>query len=936
MRIRQSTFVIALVILALASLTSLVSSANASAATTSAKNQIMDSYGKLPLSFEPNQGQARSEVKFLSQGHGYTLLLTQNEAVLALKPLQGSSIVRMKLLGANSSAEITPLEALPGKANYFIGNDPEKWHTNVPTYSRVQYAGVYPGIDLVYYGNQRQLEYDFIVRPGSNPSTIALDFASSRISIDKNGDLLVATGASPLRFHKPQVYQMDDQGNKHYVDSRYEIASNHRVSFHVASYDRSRNLVIDPVLSYSTYLGATLTDVIKDLALDASNNAYVTGQTFSSDFPTTAGAFDRTCGGCTTSSDDFVAKVSANGSSLVYSTYLGGNSVDSGLGIAVDSAGNAYVAGFTQSSDFPTTASAFQTTFHGSQDATLTKVDPNGASLLYSTFLGGSKKEQALKVVLDGSANAYITGFTLSNNFPTTAGVLQTTFGGGTSRGDAYVAKLNPAASGAASLIWSTYLGGSSEDAGAALVLDATNNVFLTGGTNSSNFPTTAGAFQTNLAGAGDAFVAKLNSNATALTYSTFLGGTLGDEGFAVAIDSSGNAYVTGSSDSTNFPATAGAFQTAYNGNNAPINCNFSFFTHCGDGYVAKLNAAGSALSYATYMGGNGSDFTNAIKLDSNGDAYVTGGTNSTNYPLMNPMQTSMLGVTDVIVTELNPTGSAPLFSTYLGGRSGDGGSSITLDNNGNIYVIGYTESEDFPLQNAIQATYGGGKDDGFITKISPQNSGVQLSKTSLIYNTQVVATTSNPKATILTNIGATSLTITDISVAGPNAGDFNETDNCPGTLAPGANCQITVTFTPGGAGARQASVVITDSDPGSPQRVTLKGRGTYVAFLKADLLFPNQKVGTSSNPKQDQLTNTNPTTPLTINSITLTGANPGDYSQTNDCPIAPATLPPGGTCILTVTFTPTQTGNRVANATVNSNDAGGPVSIVLKGVGIP
>src|SRR5215471_8495956 len=389
MRIRHSAFVIALVILALASLTPLVSGVNASTATSSA-NQIIDSYGKLPLSFEPNQGQARSEVRFLSQGHGYTLLLTQNEAVLALKPREGSSIIRMKLVDASSSAQITPLETLPGKANYFIGNDPAKWHTNVPTYSRVQYAGIYPGIDLVYYGNQRQLEYDFVVRPGSSPSAIALDFASSRISIDKNGDLLVETGASPLRFHKPQVYQTDDQGNKQYVDSRYEIASNHRVSFHIASYDRSRSLIIDPVLSYSTYLGATLTDVIKDVALDSSNNAYVTGQTFSSDFPTTAGAFDRTCGGCTTSSDDFVAKVSANGSSLVYSTYLGGSSVDSGLGIAVDSAGNAYVAGFTQSSDFPTTASAFQATFHGSQDATLTKVDPNGASLLYSTFLGGS------------------------------------------------------------------------------------------------------------------------------------------------------------------------------------------------------------------------------------------------------------------------------------------------------------------------------------------------------------------------------------------------------------------------------------------------------------------------------------------------------------------------------------------------------------------
>jgi hypothetical protein len=902
------------------------------------ENRLIESYGKLPLSFEPNQGQAGAAVKFLSKGHGYTLLLTGNEAILALKNSSQAqnSVVHMKLTGADTSALISGTEPLPGKANYLIGNNPQNWHTNVPTYSRVQYHGVYPGVDLVYYGNQQQLEYDFVVSPGADPKTIALDFSSSPISIDGNGDLLVEAGARNLRFHKPVVYQTDAQGTKRYISSNYVIAaSGSRVSFAMGAYDPSQNLIIDPVLSYSTYIGASLTDVIKDVAIDAAGNAYVVGQTFSSNFPTTPGAFDTTCGGCTVSSDDFVAKVNAAGSALVYSTYLGGGNVDSALGVAVDTAGNAYVAGFTQSSDFPTTGSAYQPTFHGSQDATLTELDSTGSSLVYSTFFGGSKKEQALRVVLDGSANAYITGFTLSTNFPATSGAFQTTYGGGTSRGDAYVAKLNPAASGAASLVWSTYLGGSSEDSGAALALDATGNVVVTGGTNSLNFPITSGVVQTTIAGAGDAFVSKLNSNGTALVYSTYLGGTVGDEGFGVALDSSNNAYVTGGTDSTNFPATTGALQTTYGGNNAPINCNFSFFTHCGDGFVAKLNSTATALNYATYLGGNGSDFTNAIRVDASGDAYVTGGTNSTNFPTVNALQTSFLGVTDVIVSELNATGSSLLFSTYLGGRSGDGGSALTLDSAGNIFVIGYTESPDFPLQNPIQGTYGGGKDDGFIAKISPQNSGVTLSKSSLIFNVQTVGTTSGPKAVVLTNTSQNTLTISGITISGANLNDFHQTNTCGTSVPAGGNCQITVTFSPTAAGARAASVVITDSDPSSPQKVTLKGNGTYVKFSKPDLIFGNQPVGTTSSPKLVSLTNSNPSAALTINSITITGANSGDYAQTNNCPIAPATLASGASCVITVTFTPTQTGNRVANVTVNSNDAGGPSGVVLKGTGI-
>jgi hypothetical protein len=482
--------------------------------------------------------------------------------------------------------------------------------------------------------------------------------------------------------------------------------------------------------------------------------------------------------------------------------------------------------------------------------------------------------------------------------------------------------------------VWSTYLGGSSEETGAALAVDAIGDVFVTGGTNSANFPTTSGAFQTTLAGGGDVYVTELNSVGSALVYSTYLGGSAGEESISMTLNSAGNAFVVGTTDSSNFPTTSGALQTTYGGNGNPINCNFSFFTTCGDGFVAKLNSTGSALTYSTYLGGNAADYVSAIKLDTAGNAYLTGATNSTNFPTVNPIQPSFSGVTDVIVSQLNATGSALSFSTYLGGHSGDGGSGVTLDSAGNIYVIGYTESQDFPLQNPLQAVYGGGKDDGFVTKISLAG-GVTLSRTSLNYVAQVVGTTSVAKPVVLTNNSGITLTINSITITGINFPDFPQTNNCGSSVPAGGSCTINVSFTPSAAGSRKATLTISDSDPSSPQKVTLKGIGTYVKFSKSDLLFGNQQVGTTSNPKLVSLTNTNPSAALTISSIAVTGTAAADYAQTNDCPISPNTLASGASCTISVTFTPTQTGNRVANVTVTSDDLGSPNNVVLKGTGI-
>jgi len=611
----------------------------------SAKHQVTASYGNLPLSFEANQGQTDPQVKFLSRGRGYSLFLTATEAVLALQGLNGgasrarvpdgqaqpagpassvapvASLLRIRLAGANPAGEIRGEKELPGKSNYFIGNDPSKWRTSVPHYGKVRYELVYPGVDLVYYGTPAstgQLEYDFVVAPGADPGAIGLAFdGASRLELDSQGDLVISltadgarvTGDSSgftdqdLRLHKPVIYQ-ETGGGRREISGGYVLTNEHEVSFRVAHYDASLPLVIDPVLVYSTYFGgsgnslAVIGDKGSAIALDAAGDAYVTGSTSSNDFPTTPGAFQAALGS-RNYVNAFVTKLNATGTALVYSTYLGGSfgSFDGGSAIALDSAGNAYVTGSTSSNDFPTTPGAFQTTLRGRSNAFVTKLNPTGSALLYSTYLGGSGFDVGSAIALDSAGNAYVTGSTSSNDFPTTAGVFQSILRG---PANAFVTKLN--ATGTA-LVYSTYLGGSGTvlpgiatgDQGSAIALDAAGDAYVTGSTTSADFPTTPGAFQAALrsSGGGNAIVTKLNATGTALVYSTYLGGSRFDAGNAIALDSAGNAYVTGSTHSSDFPTTPGAFQAALRSSD-------------GNAFVTKLNATGTALLYSTYLGGSG------------------------------------------------------------------------------------------------------------------------------------------------------------------------------------------------------------------------------------------------------------------------------------------------------------------------------------------
>ncbi len=677
--------------------------------------RLNEAYGQLPLSFEANAGQTDPKVDFISRGSGYALFLTSREAVLALRaastsPTTGDgrneheatagAVLRMKFVGSEAKPRVAGQEELPGKVNYVVGNDRRQWRTGISTYAKVAYQNLYPGVDLVYYGNQQQLEYDFIVGPGTDPEIIALSFEGcDQLEIDAQGELVLHASGGEIRQRKPSIYQEVD-GVRHEVAGSYKLKNRNTVGFQLADYDASRPLVIDPVLVYSTFLGGSRNDQSREITVDAAGNAFVTGFTDSPEFPSTVGAFDTTHNG---NLDVFVTKLNPDGSALVYSTFLGGGGDDFGFGIAVDATGNAYVTGRTGSPDFPTTVDAFDTTHNGNFDVFVTKLNPSGsAPLIYSTFIGGHSLDQGNSIVLDTSGSVYVTGETLSSEFPTTVGAFDTTHNGVI---DAFVTKLN--ASGSA-LVYSTFLGGSSSDFGSGIAVDTAGSAYITGFAFSPDFPTTVGAFDTTHADPADAYVTKLNPAGSTLVYSTFLGADGTDLGLGIAVDVSGSAYVAGATVSPDFPTTVGAFDTTHNSDG-------TF-----DAFVTKFNASGSALVYSTLLGGVDVDEVNGIALDASGSAYVTGITLSPDFPTtIDAHDTTYNGNIDAFVAKLNASGSALVYSTFLGGTDNDFGFGIAVDTSGSAYVTGDTSSPEFPTTVGAFDTTHNGAIDAFVTKIS-------------------------------------------------------------------------------------------------------------------------------------------------------------------------------------------------------------------------
>jgi hypothetical protein len=679
--------------------------------SATATDRLWQRFAQLPLSFEPNQGQSDDSIDFVARGPDYALFISPGGTVLTLP---GRRAIRMTLVGANEQAKAVALEALPGRVNYFVGGDPEKWRAAIPTYAKTTYREVYRGIDVVYYGNQQQLEYDFVVRPGADVADIAVRFdGAEHVAIDPNGDLLLDADGGVIRNRKPHIYQ-DVDGRRETIAGEYVLEDSSQVGFRVARYDATRPLVIDPVLAYSTFLGGGAsnfynTDVAKSIAVDAFGNAYVAGSTGSTDFPVTPGAPNR----AVRSLDAFVAKFNPSGSGLIYATFLGGAGGDFADAIAIDPSGNAYVTGGTDSRDFPTTAGAFDGTMDR-YDAFVTKLSADGSALVFSTYLGGTGFEATfgqMRIAVDREGGAYVTGETDSTDFPTTAGAFRTTFNGSPYYEDAFLTKFNAAGA----LVYSTFLGGTDFDAGIAIAVDAAGNAYIAGITGSSNFPATLVTLDgPRLGGTRDAFVTKVHSSGAFLVYSRLLGGSTIDQATGIAVDAAGHAYVTGQTNSTDFPTTAGALATTYRGG-----------AH--DGFVVKLDVTGLTLEYSTYLGGAGDENPHGIAVDTRGNAYVIGETGSTDFPSIRALQSSLSSSADVFVTKLNASGTAPLYSTYLGGSGGETGLSIAVDAQSGAYVAGSTYSSTFPTtRNAFDTAYGASQ-DGFVAKIQDDQPSLTL-----------------------------------------------------------------------------------------------------------------------------------------------------------------------------------------------------------------
>lgn len=679
--------------------------------------RLLSAYAQLPVAFVENRGQTDARVRYYARGDRFAFYLMTHEVKLALarsgavRPLALS----LRFVGSTGSPAVEGAGSA-GEVNYFLGNDPSAWRTRIPQYQEVIYRQLWRGIDLRLREQAGVLKYEFHLQPGASPSDIRLAYdGASRLAIDRSGALRIDTPEGTLQDSAPTAYQTVD-GARIPVETRYALhgtGRHARVAFAIGdTYDSGRELVIDPGIQFTTFLGGASHEIGAGIVVDASGNAYITGTTQSPDFPTTAGAFDRT-GAAQNFAEAFITKLNATGTALIYSTFIGGSNMEFGRRIAIDAGGNAYITGQTKSSNFPVTGNAFSRALHipancprcatDNTDGFVTKLNAAGNALVYSTYLGGTEYDSPRGIAVDAGGNAYVAGETLSPDFPTTTGAFSRTYSGNY---DVFVTKLN--ATGSA-LAYSTFVGGTQVDNGERVAVDASGSAYVMGFSSSVDFPTTPGAFDTTNNGGFDVTLTKLNMSGSALVYSTYLGGQNMDTGGGLAVNDAGEAYVVGGAGSLDFPTTAGALHTTPDGS---------------DNFVTKVNAAGSALVYSAVFGGTASEGANGVALDTAGNAWISGITSSTDYPTTaNAFDRSSNGVADAFVSELNPAGSALLYSTLLGGSQSDGADDLAVDGAGDVYVTGHTYSMDFPATaGAFDTVFAGDTSifwgDAFVTKI--------------------------------------------------------------------------------------------------------------------------------------------------------------------------------------------------------------------------
>ncbi|MGD0514648.1 MAG: SBBP repeat-containing protein [Terriglobales bacterium] len=847
--------------------------------------KVLTDYGRLPLMFEPNQGQTDTRVKFVAHGGGYGLYLTAKEAVLALYSVAGSrhptvraSAVSMNLVGASLPAEPAGEIQLPGKSNYLIGNDPKKWHRDISQFARVRYSNVYPGIDVVYYGNQGRLEYDFEISPGSDPAKVALRFQGTESpKIDSHGDLHLTAGGSDLRFEAPRVYQKVGTEERP-VSGRFELRGQAKdeVGFQLGAYDRSRTLIIDPVLVYSTYLGGSGNQACSIIApitvegmsvpvpppgcpaitVDAASNAYVAGSTTSTNFPGTTGEYQPDLAPGATA-NVFIAKFSPTGA-LLFATYLGGNGTDYTAGVAVDSGFDILVAGTTSSGNFPTTDGATNAAFQtvpvsSGKHVFVSKLDPTGKFLLYSTYLSGNGIDIASGLAVDQSgSNAYVTGTTTSTEvgtgFPSTLGSYQTT---PKATNQFFFTKVDPNTSGSGSVLYSTYFGGSSPSTGSVLgggiAVDSNSNAYITGGTNFTDMPL-LDAYQGLNEGGFDVFVAKINPSGVVggqLLYSTYLGGSGDDVGFGVAVDSSPDTYVTGWTTSTDFNAGntgTTALQVANGGGT--------------DAFLAKIGVPCTGTScvtfdvpliYFTYLGGAGADAATSVTADNSGGARLIGWTNSPNFPIVgSPVQSTYGGGTSdaffaTVDTDatcspiVTPTCTATSTTSYFGGTAADFGTGVALDLQGASYLAGETASASgFPLKNPYEGALTG-PTDAFAAKFSPVLNLTMLPPTATPLVVGIGSQVSF--AYTITNNGEFTNGVTFVDYLPPSGATFVSATASPGTCGSPANQTVLCNIgTLNAAATATVTVILTPVAPTLPSgTVSLGNSGS--AFVGQSLL---------------------------------------------------------------------------------------------------
>lgn len=928
--------------------------ASSPANTDASHQRVLNAYSHLPLAFDANQGQTDPQVKYLARGNGYTLFLASNKAVLSMSSVSESplrdamfrryigitrwqklmrqrarhaqtqvAVLNMEIVGANPHPQIAGQELLPGVTNYLIGNDPNKWRTQVPQYARVAYEGVYPGVDLAFHGEQRKLEFDFLVAPRADPAPIGLQFTGAkRMALDESGDLVLTSATGDVTMKKPVAYQ-ESNGLRQPVEASFVMKGHGQVGLALGHYDRSRELVIDPALNYATYLGGSGEEEAFGIALDSNLDVYVTGDTNSPNFPTASGTV------ASSGFDAFVTKLKGDGSAIVYTTLIGGSNDDFGVAIAVDSSLDAFVAGGTQSSNFPIRGSAAQSTFGGGTcgtspcpDAFLAKLDPTGASLLYSTYLGGKNSDVANAMVIDNAGNAYLGGETFSAGYPGATGTLN--LGNNTTAADGFVAKID----NTGALVFFTYLGGSNGDLISGITLDAgAPNIIATGDTISTDFPFTTGAFQTKCGTDGncnpvggvpqsDGFVTKLDSaGSLTFVYSTYLGGSGADVSAAITSDSSNFAYVTGNTDSTtDFPTTSGSFQPKTTVPNTSITA-----------FVTQVKPDGSGLGYSSYLGGSVGESGQAIALDPNDNAYVTGVTTSPDFPPVDAFQGSLNGNSDAFVTEIDPTGATRIYSSFLGGSGDENlensspiGGAITVDPNFVAYVAGVTTSQSGLAKKAtgVQPAYGGGLTDAFVAQVSAAG-GSGSADFSIGVS----------PASVSVAPGQTSSTIT-VTVTGLNIFTGTVTLSCPSGLPAGAACNFSPAsvqlFTTTQSATSNLTISTTSATPAGTSTVNVKGTSGSLVHTAGEQLTVSADFSLSLSP-----TSVSVAVGQTSSSIGVSVNSLGGFSGTvalsctglpagAGCAFGTASLPvgsgTGGATTLTISTTPKTSAQLATN----------------------